>query len=43
VGALPADRRMLNELEGVHRTLIAMHLEKSLKSVRVLRDLRRPG
>jgi hypothetical protein len=27
----------------VHRTLIAMHLEKSLKSDRVLRDLRRHG
>jgi DNA repair protein RecO (recombination protein O) len=43
VGALPADRRVLKELEGVHRTLIAMHLEKSLKSDRVLRDLRRHG
>jgi DNA repair protein RecO (recombination protein O) len=43
VGTLPADRRVLKELEGVHRTLIAMHLEKSLKSDRVLRDLRRHG
>ena len=43
VGALPADRGVLRELEGVHRTLIAMHLEKSLKSDRVLRDLRRHG
>jgi DNA repair protein RecO (recombination protein O) len=41
VGALPAGRGVLTELEGVHRTLIAMHLEKSLKSDRVLRDLRR--
>jgi DNA repair protein RecO (recombination protein O) len=40
VGALPAGRGVLTELEGVHRTLIAMHLEKSLKSDRVLRDLR---
>jgi DNA repair protein RecO (recombination protein O) len=38
---LPAARSVLKELEGVHRTLIAMHLEKSLKSDRVLRDLRR--
>jgi DNA repair protein RecO (recombination protein O) len=43
VGALPAARGALKELEGVHRTLIAMHLEKSLKSDRVLRDLRRHG
>ena len=38
---LPAGRNVLKELEGVHRTLISMHLEKSLKSDRVLRDLRR--
>ncbi len=43
VGALPAARGVLKELEGVHRALIAMHLEKSLKSDRVLRDLRRHG
>ena len=41
VGQVPADRRVLRELENVHRTLIAMHLEKTLKSDRVLRDLRR--
>jgi recombinational DNA repair protein (RecF pathway) len=41
VGELAADRRTLRELENVHRTLIAMHLEKTLKSDRVLRDLRR--
>jgi hypothetical protein len=43
VGSLPAARGVLTELEGVHRALIAMHLEKSLKSDRVLRDLRRHG
>jgi DNA repair protein RecO (recombination protein O) len=43
VGALPAAGAVLKELEGVHRALIAMHLEKSLKSDRVLRDLRRHG
>jgi len=43
VGELPAARGVLKELEGVHRTLIAMHLEKSLKSARVIRDLRRHG
>ena len=41
VGALPADRLVLTELERVHRGLITMHLEKTLRSDRVLRDLRR--
>ena len=41
VGELPAERRTLKELEQLHRGLIAMHLEKHLKSARVLRDLRR--
>jgi DNA repair protein RecO (recombination protein O) len=31
----------LRELEAAHRSLIAMHLEKDLKSVRVLREMRR--
>ena len=31
----------LRELETAHRELIAMHLEKDLKSVKVLRDMRR--
>ena len=39
-GELPAARGVLRELEGVHRALITMHLEKSLKSDRVLRHLR---
>jgi len=38
---VPADRRTLRELEQLHRGLIAMHLEKTLKSDRVLRDIRR--
>ena len=38
---VPADRRTLKELEQLHRGLIAMHLEKTLKSDRVLRDIRR--
>ena len=41
VAELPSARTVLRELEGVHRALITMHLEKSLKSDRVLRDLRR--
>jgi DNA repair protein RecO (recombination protein O) len=41
VADLPVREGVLKELENVHRTLITMHLEKSLKSDRVLRDLRR--
>jgi DNA repair protein RecO (recombination protein O) len=41
VSELPAERRTLKELEQLHRGLIAVHLEKTLKSDRVLRDLRR--
>jgi len=32
---------VLRELEAAHRTMIAMHLEKDLKSARVLREMRR--
>jgi DNA repair protein RecO (recombination protein O) len=41
VGAVPAEACVLEELEHAHRALITMHLEKTLKSDRVLRDLRR--
>jgi DNA repair protein RecO (recombination protein O) len=41
VGVVPASRAVLQELEQAHRALIAMHLEKNLKSDRVLRDLRK--
>jgi hypothetical protein len=34
-------RGALRELEGAHRALMTMHLEKDLKSVRVLREMRR--
>jgi len=34
-------RQTLHELEAAHRDLITMHLEKDLKSVRVLREMRR--
>jgi len=37
---LTVSPRALRELESVHRMLITMHLEKELKSVRVLRDMR---
>jgi DNA repair protein RecO (recombination protein O) len=38
---LAVSRRALHEIEASHRALIAMHLEKDLKSVRVLREMRR--
>jgi DNA repair protein RecO (recombination protein O) len=41
VGRISATPRALRELEATHRALIAMHLEKDLKSVRVLREMRR--
>ena len=41
IGDVTVTPRTLRELENAHRALIAMHLEKDLKSVRVLRELRR--
>jgi DNA repair protein RecO (recombination protein O) len=41
IGGVAVSPRALRELEVAHRALIAMHLEKDLKSVRVLRDMRR--
>jgi len=41
VGTLAASVRALREIEGAHRLLIAKHLEKSLKSARVLMEMRR--
>ena len=41
VGDVPVPLSVLKELEQLHRGLISMHLEKNLKSDRVLRDLRR--
>ncbi|MBI2187635.1 MAG: DNA repair protein RecO [Acidobacteria bacterium] len=43
IGDVPAARATLRELEQLHRGLITMHLEKTLKSERVLRALRRRG
>jgi hypothetical protein len=36
-------RDVLRELERRHRELIVMHLEKELKSTRVLREMRHQG
>jgi len=41
VGDLRVSKGTLAELEAAHRALIARHLEKDLKSVRVLREMRR--
>ena len=41
LGELSVSPRALRELEQAHRALIALHLEKELRSVRVLRDMRR--
>src|SRR5262249_46850146 len=41
LGGVAVSRHALRELEASHRALIAMHLEKDLKSVRVLREMRR--
>jgi DNA repair protein RecO (recombination protein O) len=38
---LPISSRALREMEASHRTQIAMHLEKDLKSPRVIREMRR--
>jgi DNA repair protein RecO (recombination protein O) len=39
LGSLPVSLRALREIEASHRALIAMHLEKDLRSARVLRDM----
>jgi DNA repair protein RecO (recombination protein O) len=42
VGTLAAPPRVLRELELKHQALISSHVEKELKSVRVMNELRRP-
>ena len=41
LGSLPVSPDALCELEAAHRTLIATHLERDLKSARVLREMRK--
>ncbi len=41
LGSVPLPARVDRELEAVHRSLMRLHLEKELRSTRVLRDLRR--
>jgi DNA repair protein RecO len=40
LGEVRVSAQALRELDAAHRTLIAMHLEKDLKSARVLREMR---
>ena len=41
LGDVTVSERALRELEASHRARIAMHLEKDLKSIRVLQEMRR--
>jgi DNA repair protein RecO (recombination protein O) len=41
IGHLPSPPEVLRELEQVHRDLISRHLEKDLKSARVLMEMRK--
>ena len=41
LAGVPADRAMLRELEGLHRSIIAMHLEREPRSIKVLKDMTR--
>jgi hypothetical protein len=41
IGDLKVPAPVLDELEAAHRALILTHLEKDLKSARVLREMRR--
>ena len=39
--SLPVERTVLRELESLHRSLIAMHLEREPKSIKVLKEITR--
>ena len=41
LAGVPADRAMLRELEGLHRSIIATHLDREPRSIRVLKDMTR--
>ncbi len=41
LGTVPLGARVDRELEAIHRALMRLHLEKELRSTRVLRELRR--
>ena len=39
--AVVADRHVMRELEALHRSVIAMHLEREPRSIRVLKEMTR--
>jgi DNA repair protein RecO (recombination protein O) len=41
LAALAVDRAVLRELEALHRSLIAMHLEREPRSIKVLKEMNR--
>jgi hypothetical protein len=41
LSGLAADRAMLRELESLHRSIIAAHLEREPRSIKVLKDMTR--
>lgn len=41
LGTLAVERPVLRELEALHRSLIAMHLEREPRSIKVLKDMNR--
>jgi DNA repair protein RecO (recombination protein O) len=41
LGGVTADRAMLRELEALHRSIIATHLEREPRSIKVLKDMTR--
>jgi hypothetical protein len=38
---LAVDRAVLRELEALHRSVIAMHLEREPRSIKVLKEMNR--
>jgi len=41
LAGMTADREMLRELESLHRSVIAMHLDREPRSIKVLKDMTR--
>jgi DNA repair protein RecO (recombination protein O) len=41
LAGLPVGKTVLRELEGLHRSLIAMHLEREPRSIKVLKEMNR--
>jgi hypothetical protein len=41
LAAVPASREVMRELEGLHRSVIAMHLDREPRSIKVLKEMTR--